>query len=185
MILNRATALLGSVNATRLLCARSLKTRTKRQAEEEANQLLDKLYNEVRAQRFSQIVVIQTKFDADPRYLILANAFNSRHLLSGTENVNKYYKKHMKTEDHSFANLSLSREWNVLDFHSVVVHLLSEDCRKHFDMDQLWAVGEKYDDQCQRIGSKSQQHEDSDKISSTISSGTILSSLWVLKFSQW
>jgi ribosomal silencing factor RsfS len=130
-----------------LICARSIRTRDKAKAEEEANQLLDKLYHEVRAQRFSDIVVIQTKFNADPRYLILANAFNPRHLLSGAEMINKNYKLHMQGDDQAFADLSLSKEWNVLDFHSVIVHLFSEKCRKHFDIEQLWAVGEKYDGQ--------------------------------------
>uniref|UniRef100_A0A6G1S647 Mitochondrial assembly of ribosomal large subunit protein 1 n=1 Tax=Aceria tosichella TaxID=561515 RepID=A0A6G1S647_9ACAR len=165
MLLNRATAAILGRSLTaytqipRLICVRSLKTKDKAKAEVEANQLLDKLYDEVRAQRFSEIVVIQTKFDADPRYFILANAFNSRHLLSGTEMINKHYKNHMKSENQNFANLSLSREWNVLDFHSVVVHLFSEKCRKHFDIDQLWAVGEKYDDQCQQIDRKLQQQQ--------------------------
>lgn len=132
-----------------LVFSRSLTANDRVEAEREADQLLDELYNEVRAQRFSDIVVIQTKFDANPRYLLLANAFNARHLLSGTEQINKKYKN-LKSSDQEFAELSLAKEWNVLDFHSVVVHLFSENCRKHFDLDQLWAVGEKYDDQSQK-----------------------------------
>lgn len=115
-----------------------------------ADKLLDQLYNEIRAQRFSEIVLIQTKFDANPRYYILANAFNSRHLLNGTEMLNKQYKIDMKMEEEEFANVSISKEWNVLDFHAVVVHLFLHECREHFDIEQLWAVGEKYDDKSQQ-----------------------------------
>jgi ribosomal silencing factor RsfS len=107
--------------------------------------LLDGLYNEVRAQRFSKIVVIQTKFDTGPKYYILANAFNSRHLLNGTEMINKHYKRYLKSEGQEFADLSISKEWNVLDFHLVVIHLFSDTCRERYNIDELWAVGEKYD----------------------------------------
>ena len=167
MLLNRGTITLrrltSAMGSIRLVPSQSsvrfLTIKDKAKAELEANKLLDDLYEEVRAQRFSEIVVIQTMFDADPRYFILANAFNPRHLLAGTETINKHYKMHMRSESQSFANLSLSQEWNVLDFHSVVVHLFSEKCRKHFDIDQLWAVGEKHDAKCQQITSKKAQAE--------------------------
>lgn len=117
----------------------------KPRATSDAKKLLDKLYNSVRAQRFEEIVVIQTKFNAGAKYIILANAFNFRHLVSGTEQVNKHYKT-TKSPDEEFARLSISSEWNVLDFKSVIVHLFSKKCRQHFDVEQLWTCGEKYDD---------------------------------------
>lgn len=148
-ILKSSPRLLGSLT-TKTLTIRSGRceshVRSAEQAEREAQELLDGLYSEVRAQRFEDIVVLQTKFNADPRYLLLASAFNSRHLVSGTEMLNRQYKLSMKKEDQEFANMSLSQEWNVLDFHSVVVHLLSKQCREHYDIEQLWAVGEKFDD---------------------------------------
>lgn len=108
--------------------------------------LLDQVYNAVRGQRFTDIVVIKTKFDADPRHIILANAFSQRHLESGTEQINKQYKNEIKSTEEKFARLSISRDWNVVDFKSVVVHLFSAKCRKHFDIEQLWVVGPEYDD---------------------------------------
>ena len=111
-----------------------------------AQVLLDEIYAEVRAQRFEDIVVIDTKFNADPRYLILASAFNARHLISGTEMLNKHYKNAIKEVNQDFARVSVAKDWNVVDFNSVVVHLFAKDCRKHFDIEQLWSVGEKYDD---------------------------------------
>lgn len=116
--------------------------------ERRAQEVLDQIYEEVRAQRFNDIVVIQTKFNADPRYIILASAFNSRHLVRGTEMVNKQYKSTIKKSDQEFANVSISAEWNVLDFKSVVLHLFSKSCRDHFDIEQLWAVGAEFDHKC-------------------------------------
>lgn len=112
----------------------------------EAQRMLDEIYKTVRSQRFENIVVIQTKFNANPRYIILADAFNSRHLMNGTEMINKHYKSAVKELDQSFARLSIASEWNVVDFDSVIVHLFSKKCRQHYDIEQLWSVGEKYDD---------------------------------------
>lgn len=107
---------------------------------------LNSIYDSIRAQKFKDIVVIQTKFNANPRHLILASSFNARHLMNGTENVNKHFKTSLRNPDQEFARLSISSEWNVLDFSSVVVHLFSRNCREHFDIEQLWAVGEEFDD---------------------------------------
>lgn len=108
--------------------------------------MLDDLYTIVKAQKFEDVVVINTKFNANPRFLILGNAFNSRHLVSGTEQINKYYKNSIKTKEQDFARLSISADWNVIDFDSVVVHLFSRESRTQFDIEQLWAVGSEYDD---------------------------------------
>lgn len=108
--------------------------------------MLDEIYNAVQVQKFEDIVVIQTKFNANPRYLILASSNNARHLMNGTEKVNKHFKTSVREAEQKFADLSISNGWNVLDFHSVVLHLFSTSCREQFDIEQLWAVGEDYDD---------------------------------------
>lgn len=111
-----------------------------------AQNLLDGLYTIVKAQRFRDIVVIQTKFNADPRFLVLADAFSERHLIQGTEAINKHYKNIIKEPDECFADISVAPEWNVLDYKSVVLHLFSSKYRRLFDIEQLWTVGEEYDD---------------------------------------
>lgn len=110
----------------------------------EAERDLSKIYDHVRAQRFEDIVVIQTK-NVSPRYLVLASAFNHRHLLSGTEKVNTDFKNNIRRPEQDFAQISISAEWNVLDFDTVVVHLFMKACRQHFDIEHLWAVGGEYD----------------------------------------
>lgn len=144
--INLFKAARGLGEITRCTVKRFIKTRKAERAEREAQELLDGLFHEVKAQRFKDIVVLQTKFNADPRYMILASSFNIRHLINGTDLINRQYKLELKKGDDNFANISVSDEWNVLDFHSVVVHLLSKKCRERFDIEQLWAVGEKYDD---------------------------------------
>lgn len=135
----------------------------------EAQELLDEIYSVVCNQRFKNIVVVQTKFNANPRYIILADAFNARHLVNGTEMVNKEYKTTIKKPEQSFAKFSISSEWNVVDFDAVVVHLFSKGCREHFDIEQLWAVGEKFDDL-----TNFPQNNDSDATNMSSSSSSFL-----------
>lgn len=132
----------------------------------EAQKLLDETYKSICDQKFEDIVVIKTKFNANPRFIILANAFNFRHLTSGTEEINKNYKVAIKKDDQEYAKLSISKDWNVLDFHSIVVHLFSRESRKQFDIEQLWAVGEKYDD-LTNFGSPKSTSDNTNSLSTT------------------
>lgn len=119
-------------------------------SERRAQEVLDELYTILLGQRFKDIVVIRTMFGVDPHYLILATAFNNRHLTNGTEMINKLYKQDIKSTDERFAKLSIAQDWNVIDFQAVIVHLFRHECREKYDIEQLWAVGEEFDDQVGR-----------------------------------
>lgn len=108
--------------------------------------LLSDLYTAVRKQRFEDIVVIRTDFKKSPFYLLLASSFNARHLARGTESVNRIYKQSIKDKDQEFCDFSISQNWNVLDFKHVVLHLFEPKTREQYDIEQLWGVGEQYDD---------------------------------------
>lgn len=100
--------------------------------------LLKLIYPIVRQQRFENLVVI--KFDDKPKFYIIGSCFNSRHLLNGTQIINK----ELKPEFYS-SSLSVADGWNVIDYEDVVVHLFSPEVRQHFDIEQLWAVGPEHD----------------------------------------
>ena len=142
--LSKAVGMQKVVDSTFMRCYHD-QLPTKKEASKKAIRTLDKLYQELKAQRFEDVVVIETRFDADPRYMILASAFNARHLVNGTDMLNRSFKREIMSTNDDYANLSISPEWNVVDFKSVVVHLFSKDCRHHYDIEQLWAVGEKHD----------------------------------------
>lgn len=114
--------------------------------EVKAQNLLDQIYAAVIQQRFRDIVVIKTKFNTSPRFIILANAFSRRHLVNGTEELNRHFKREIKESTDQFAKLAISSEWNVIDVDAIILHLFSESCRAHYDIEQLWAVGSEYDD---------------------------------------
>lgn len=111
-----------------------------------AEEMLNEIYEIVRGQRFRNIVVMQTKFKCDPRYYLVASAFNARHLSQGTMMINKLFKQQIKSADLEYARVSESENWNVLDFQSVVVHLFHGRTRETYDLEQLWSVGPKFDE---------------------------------------
>lgn len=100
--------------------------------------LLNELYTVVRSQRFEDLAVI--KFDEKPKFYIIGTCFNDRHLVNGTQTINKELKP-------VYADtLSIAQGWNVIDYQDVVVHLMKREIRQHFDIEQLWAVGPEHDD---------------------------------------
>lgn len=110
--------------------------------------LLSQLYESVLQQKFKDIVVIKTKLDKGPRYLLIASSFSSKHLIRGTEVINQTYKYSIKENHDEYAQLGIAQDWNVLDYKLVVIHLFEPKCRQKYDLEQLWAVGEEYDDCC-------------------------------------
>ena len=44
-----------------------------------------------------------------------------------------------------------SSGWNALDLGNIVVHLLSQDQREHYDLETLWSVGPEYDDKTRHL----------------------------------
>lgn len=126
------------------------------QRHSKADRLLSVLYSAVLSERFKDIVVIRTDFDTSPKYLLLASSFSDRHLFRGTESINIYFKNNIKEEGEKFADIGISENWNVLDLGPVIIHLFEPSTRKKYDIEQLWAVGENFDDlvNCESESSK-------------------------------
>lgn len=93
------------------------------------------------------------KFDEKPRFYVIGSCFNTRHLLNGTQEINKKLKP-----DHYASSISVADGWNVLDYDDVIIHLFSRPVREQFDIEQLWAVGPEHDSHMAQSG-RSQEHE--------------------------
>lgn len=107
---------------------------------------INTLVKQLRVQRFKQLAVIRTPFQEDPKLLVIASSFNQRHLDASTEVLNKFYKNNIKNKESGFVRISSSPGWNVIDFDSIVLHLLLPHVREKYDIEQLWCVGEEYDE---------------------------------------
>lgn len=107
-------------------------------AKKKSFDILNQIYTIVRQQRFENLAVI--KFDEKPKFFILGTCFNDRHLLNGTQMINKELKP-----QYIASTLSIANGWNVIDYEDVVVHLLTKEVREHYDIEQLWALGPEHD----------------------------------------
>ncbi|XP_017769877.1 PREDICTED: uncharacterized protein LOC108557742 [Nicrophorus vespilloides] len=82
-------------------------------------------------------------------YICLVNAKSYRHMLAMSQFVRKVYKLKMGRND-TVPKLEgqESRDWMALDMGNIALHVFSKEARAKYDLDSLWAVGSRYDDEC-------------------------------------
>ncbi len=78
--------------------------------------------------------------------LVICTAFSGRHLASLVERVNKVYKrrKHRMDPDARVEGRK-DPNWRVLDMNNIILHVMTHTVRAQYDIEQLWAVGPKWD----------------------------------------
>lgn len=80
-------------------------------------------------------------------YLIICTAFSHRHLVSLAERTNKLYKRKKRNQDRdAYLEGRKDPQWRVLDMGNIVLHIMTEDTRFKYDIEQLWACGPDLDD---------------------------------------
>ncbi|CAM4815721.1 unnamed protein product [Rotaria magnacalcarata] len=114
---------------------------------------LDDIVQLLRDERMKDICVIEIPPEQQyARYLILATAFSGRHLTSTSEYVNKLYKAKKKSSDpYLSSNCRDGSRWHAMDMGYMVLHLMDAETREQNDLETLWCVGPRYDDQVYTI----------------------------------
>lgn len=81
-------------------------------------------------------------------YIVVCSGLSVRHLRAISENLSTQYKQQRWKEDPDHVRIEgeNSNEWKAIDFGNIVLHLMMEETRQKYDIEMLWAVGEKYDD---------------------------------------
>lgn len=101
----------------------------------QAAQLLDSK----KAERVSVIKIDDISSLAD--YFLIATGVSSTHVRALADEV----EEHLKAEGVSPARVEgyRSNSWVLLDYLEVVVHIFTQEARDFYDLDRLWADGEK------------------------------------------
>ena len=94
------------------------------------------------AKKADQINVIRiTNVSSLGDYFVIANATSSTHVHALADELE------VKLKEQGVAPARVegyrSNSWIVLDYDDVVVHLFTTDARDFYDLDRLWADGEK------------------------------------------
>ncbi|CAF0798843.1 unnamed protein product [Didymodactylos carnosus] len=114
---------------------------------------LDDLIEILRDERMRDICVIEIPPEKQyAQYLVLATAFSSRHLMNTSVYLNKLYKaKKHNNDPYLNSETRNGNKWHAMDMGHIVLHLMDSELREQTDLESLWTVGSKYDDQVVNI----------------------------------
>ncbi|ENN75885.1 hypothetical protein YQE_07614, partial [Dendroctonus ponderosae] len=81
-------------------------------------------------------------------YIVVASSKSQRHMNALTQFVKQIYKqKKLQTDIMPTLEGKNSSDWMAMDMDNIALHIFSKSARAQYDLDTLWAVGSKYDDQ--------------------------------------
>lgn len=84
-------------------------------------------------------------------YICVVTGMSFRHMRGMAEFVRKIYKmKRNPTDIIPKIEGESSRDWMALDLGNIALHIFSETAREQYDLESLWAVGAKYDRECNK-----------------------------------
>ncbi|XP_062550863.1 uncharacterized protein LOC134215748 [Armigeres subalbatus] len=84
-------------------------------------------------------------------YICVVTGMSFRHMRGIAEFVRKIYKmKRHPTDIIPKIEGENSRDWMALDLGNIALHIFSESAREQYDLESLWAIGAKYDRECNK-----------------------------------
>lgn len=84
-------------------------------------------------------------------YICVVTGMSFRHMRGMAEFVRKVYKmKRNPTDTITKIEGENSNDWMALDLGNIALHIFSERAREQYDLESLWAVGAKYDRECNK-----------------------------------
>ena len=100
-----------------------------------------KLLDEKKAEQISVIKIEEISSLAD--YFVIATGRGSTHVRSLSDEL----EEKLKAQGIAPARIEgyRSDSWILLDYQSVVVHVFTDEARDFYDLDRLWADGERVD----------------------------------------
>lgn len=84
-------------------------------------------------------------------FICVVTGMSFRHMRGIAEFVRKIYKmKRHPTDIIPKIEGENSRDWMALDLGNIALHIFSEAAREQYDLESLWAIGAKYDRECNK-----------------------------------
>ncbi|EFA03531.2 uncharacterized protein LOC658939 [Tribolium castaneum] len=84
-------------------------------------------------------------------YICVVTGKSHKHMKAIAQFVRMIYKKKMhKTDLIPKLEGENSKDWLALDLGNIALHIFSREARTVYDLDSLWALGAKYDPECNK-----------------------------------
>ncbi|XP_046746999.1 uncharacterized protein LOC124411724 [Diprion similis] len=81
-------------------------------------------------------------------YVVVVTGRSSKHMKATAEIVRRVFKKKRHSTDPvPRIEGKNCKDWIAMDLGNLALHIFSQQARKVYDLETLWAVGSKYDDQ--------------------------------------
>ncbi|XP_015518843.2 uncharacterized protein LOC107223621 [Neodiprion lecontei] len=81
-------------------------------------------------------------------YVIIVTGRSSKHMKATAEIIRRVFKKKRHSTDPlPKIEGKNSKDWIAIDLGNLALHIFSQQARKIYDLETLWTVGSKYDDQ--------------------------------------
>ncbi|XP_014203982.1 uncharacterized protein K12H4.2 [Copidosoma floridanum] len=82
-------------------------------------------------------------------YIVVVTGKSFRHMLALATTIRKIFKLKMNKNDQiPRIEGENSKEWVAMDLGNIALHIFSQEARKKYDLETLWAVGPQHDDLC-------------------------------------
>ncbi|XP_060518077.1 mitochondrial assembly of ribosomal large subunit protein 1 [Cylas formicarius] len=84
-------------------------------------------------------------------YIVVASAKSYKHMHAIIQFVRRIYK-HKRHHIDQIPKIEGkdSQDWMALDLGNIALHIFSKKSRMFYDLDSLWALGSKFDDECNK-----------------------------------
>lgn len=107
----------------------------------------DELVTVLREERAENIVCISIPNHVPySDYMVICSCFNSRHMEALVETIQKLYKQKRGPEDPPVTLAGANdKQWRAMDMSNIVLHIMTEQARDKYDLEQLWSVGPDFD----------------------------------------
>lgn len=124
-----------------------LKKESERRQEEKAqiNQIVKRIYAVLDDKQAEDIKVIDiSEISVLADYFIIAHGRNTSHIDALIDHVEQklaeadVFPKHIEN--------SADRGWVLMDYSNIIVHIFSEQDRKFYELERIWADGKRIDD---------------------------------------
>ncbi|XP_002741539.1 uncharacterized protein LOC100371996 [Saccoglossus kowalevskii] len=120
---------------------------------------IDELVEILREENTQDICVIEVpKHKQYVDYFVIVSCQSVRHLQATTQYINQMYKQKKRPED-PFVKVEgkHTEDWMCIDLGNIVLHLFLTPTRELYELEKLWTLGAKYDDQLRYMMEQAKQ----------------------------